>query len=218
VTVQTCIGCGAMGREERCDGACSEHRLPLVRAADYDELLVAAHEARVRARGMVAVLRQFVEADAQPQDPRDALVRIRGSARRALRDAGRGEDRTDWTSPDSVTGWWCARCGNVDMPQPCIGVCVWRAADWVNHALYDHQLALAQPGLRAARSLSGFLGRVAAVTPRAGQWRRNWEALQAQARAALGDFPPDSPAPEWPPTAARQPDSDSAIGVYFWPR
>ena len=166
VTVLTCIGCGAMGREERCDGDCSEHKLLLVTAADYDELLGAAHAARIRAARMVPVVRRFAEADAQPRDPRDALLRMRESARRALRDGGRGEDRTDWASPDTVTGWWCARCGNVDMPQPCIGVCVWRPADWVNHALYDHQLRLAEPGLRAARSLSGLLARVAAVTPR----------------------------------------------------
>ena len=218
VTVLTCIGCGAMGRDERCDGDCSEHKLLLVTAADYDELLGAAHAARIRAARMVPVVRRFAEADAQPHDPRDALLRMRESARRALRDGGRGEDRTDWASPDTVTGWWCARCGNVDMPQPCIGVCVWRPADWVNHALYDHQLRLAEPGLRAARSLSGLLARVAAVTPRAGQWRRNWEALQAQARAALGDFAPDSPAPESPPAGAPRPDPDPAVRVYLWPR
>ena len=216
VTVLTCIGCGAMGREERCDGDCSEHKLLLVTAADYDELLGAAHAARVRAARLAAVVRQFAEADAQPHDPRDALLRMRESARRALRDGGRGEDRTDWASPGTVTGWWCARCGNVDMPQPCIGVCVWRPADWVNLALYERQLRLAEPGLRAARSLSGFLARVAAVTPRAGQWRRNREALQAQARAALEDFAPDAPAPA--PPRRPWPDPDPVVRVSLWPR
>ena len=217
VTVLTCIGCGAMGREERCDGDCSEHKLFLVTAADYDELLCAAHAAWVRAARIVPAVRQFAEADAQPHDPRDALLRMRESARRALRDNGRRDDSTDWAPPDTVTGWWCARCGNVDMTQPCIGVCVWRQADWVNLALYERRLRLAEPGLRAARSLSGFLARVAAVTPLAGQRRRNWEALQAQARAALRDFAPDSPAPELPPAGA-PPVPDSVVGVYLWPR
>ena len=207
-----------MGREERCDGDCSEHKLLLVTAAEYDGLLGAAHAALVRAARMAPVVRQCAEADAQPHDPRDALLRMRESAHGTLRDDGRGEDSTDWASPGTVTGWWCARCGNVDMAQPCIGVCVWRPADWVNLALYEHQLGLAEPGLRAARSLSGFLARLAAVTPRAGQWRRNWEALQAQARAALGDFAPDSPAPEAPPACAQRPDPDPAVGVYLWPR
>jgi hypothetical protein len=104
------------------------------------------------------------------------------------------------------------------MPQPCIGVCLWRAADWVNLALYDHQLTLAEPGLRAARSLSGWLARVAAVTPRAGQWRRNREALQTQARAALGDFSSDSPAPESPSAYAPRPEPDPAVRGFPWPR
>lgn len=205
-----------MGREERCDGDCSEHKLLLVTGADYDELLCAAHAASVRAARMVPAVRRFADADTQPRDPGDALLRMRESARRALRDDGRGEDRTDWGPPGTVTGWWCARCGNVDVTQPCIGVCVWRQADWVNLTLYEHQLRLAEPGLRAARSLSGCLARVAAVTPRAGQWRRNWEALQAQARAALSDFSPESPAPE-PPPAGAPPEPDSAVGVYLWP-
>ena len=195
VTVLTCIGCGAMGREERCDGDCSEHKLLLVSAVDYDELLGAAHAARVRAARLASAVRDFADAHAQPGDPRDALLRLRDGARRAMRDGGRDEPRTDWASPATVTGWWCAHCGNVDMPQPCIGVCVWRPADWVNLALYERQLRLAEPDLRAARSLSGFLARVAAVTPRVGEWQRNLDAFRAQARAALEDFAPDSPAP-----------------------
>jgi hypothetical protein len=73
VTVLTCIGCGAMGREERCDGDCSEQKLLLVTAAGYDEMLSAADVALVRAARMVPVVRRFTEADAQPHDPRDAL-------------------------------------------------------------------------------------------------------------------------------------------------
>ena len=46
VTVLTCIGCGAMGREERCDGACSKHKLVLVSAVDYEDARAAAVTAR----------------------------------------------------------------------------------------------------------------------------------------------------------------------------
>lgn len=193
-----------MGRGGRCDGDCSEHKLLLVSAVDYDELLGAAQAARVRAARLAPAVRPFT--DAQPGDSRDALLRLRDGARRALRDGGRDGPRTDWASPATVTGWWCAQCGNVDMPQPCIGVCVWRPADWVNLALYERQLSLAEPGLRAARSLSGFLARVAAVTPRAGEWQRNRDALREQARAALEDFAPDSLAPEAPRIGAPRQD------------
>ena len=188
VTVLTCIGCGAMGREERCDGDCSEHKLVLVSAVDHDELLRAADAARVRAARLASAVRPFVDVHARSGDPRDTLLELRDGARRALRDGGRVEPRTDWASPATVTGWWCAQCGNVDMPQPCLGVCVWRPADWVSLALYERRLRLAEPDLRAARSLSGFLARAAAVTPRAGEGQRNLDAFRAQARAALEDL------------------------------
>ena len=76
MTVLTCIGCGAMGREERCDGECSEHKLLLVSAVDYDELLGAAHAARVRSARLASAVREFADAHAQPGDPRDALLRL----------------------------------------------------------------------------------------------------------------------------------------------
>jgi hypothetical protein len=218
VTVLTCIGCGAMGREERCERGCSERKLPLVRAADYDELLAAAGAARTRAARLVSVVRSFAEAEAAPEDSREALSRMRDSARRALHDAGPGEPRTDWASPDAVIGWWCERCGNVDMPQPCLGVCVWRSADWVNLALYERQLGLAEPSLRAARSLGGFVSRVAGVVPRADQWQRNWDALRAQARATLEDYAPDSPAADPPPAGGPRREPDPEIRVHLWPR
>ena len=187
VTVLTCIGCGAMGREQRCDGQCSEHKLVLVSAVDHDAMVRAADAARVRAARLVSAVRPFADAHARSRDPRDALLELRDGARRALRAGGRAEPSTEWTSPITVTGWWCAQCGNVDMPQPCLGVCVWRPADWVSLALYERRLRMAEPDLRAARSLSGFLARAAAVTPRAGEWQRNLDAFRAQARVALED-------------------------------
>jgi len=207
-----------MGRQERCDGDCSEHKLVLVNAFDYDELLGDASAARIRAARLAPAVRVFADSHTQHGDPQETLLRLRDGARRALRDGGRDEPSTVWDSPATVTGWWCAQCGNVDMPQPCIGVCVWRPADWVNLALYERQLSLAEPGLRAVRSLSGFLARVATVTPRAGEWQRNWDALRTQARAALEDFVPDSPAAEAPPVGAPRHDPDPVIRVHLWPR
>jgi hypothetical protein len=177
-----------MGREERCDGDCSEHKLVLVSAVDHDELHRAADAARTRAARLASAVRPFADAPAGSRDPRDALLELRDIARRELHDGGPAEPRTDWASPATVTGWWCARCGNVDMPQPCIGVCIWRPADWVSLALYERRLRLAESDLRAERSLSGFLARAAAVTPRAGEWQRNLDAFRAQARAALEDL------------------------------
>ncbi len=157
----------------------------LVSAVDYEELLRAACAARVRAAGLAAAVRPFADAPAASGDPRDTLLELRDGARRAVRGFGHVELRSDLASPAAVTGWSCAQCGNVDMPEPCIGVCVWRPAEWVNLALYDRRLRSAESDLSAVRSLSGFLARAAAVTARAGEWQRNLDAFQAQARVAL---------------------------------
>jgi hypothetical protein len=216
VTVLTCIGCGGMGREERCDGDCSEHRLRLVSALEYDALLDAAHTARLAAARLAGAVRPFTAA--QPGEPGDILVRLRAGASSAVRDGGHKAPRTDWSSPAAVTGWWCAECGNVDMPQPCIGVCVWRPADWVNITLYERQLRLAEPHLRAAHSLGTFLARAAAVTPRAGQAQRNLEAFERQAGVVLDDYAPGAPAPEAPPVTARRGAPGHVVRVHLWPR
>jgi hypothetical protein len=203
-----------MGRQERCEGSCSEHKLVLVSAADYDALLEAAGDARERVRRLASVVSMLAAAPA-PRDVRSTLLELQERGRRALRD---GEDPCDeWSPPGTVTGWWCAECGNVDMPQPCIGVCVWRPADWVNVDLYERQLALADPDLRAAGTLHRFLSRLVAVTPRAGQWQRNWDALQAQARTALADYDPDRPAPDAPRKSAASDGDEPVIRVHLWP-
>ena len=78
-----------MGREERCDGDCSEHKLLLVTAAEYDELLGAAHAARVRAARMVAVvgssLRPTRRRTTRVTPSEDARKRPSGAARRRTR-------------------------------------------------------------------------------------------------------------------------------------
>jgi hypothetical protein len=205
-----------MGREERCDGDCSEHKLQLISILEYEALLECAHAARVAAARLAAAVRPF--SVGQPGDPGDILARLRDGARIALRAGGYEAPRTDWSSPATVTGWWCAECGNVDMPQPCIGVCVWRPADWVNVTLYERQLRQAEPHLRAARSLGAFLARVAAVTPRAGKAQQNLETFARQARVALDDYAPDAPAPETPPVTAPRDASDEVVRVHLWPR
>jgi hypothetical protein len=190
VTVLSCIGCGAIGRQERCEGACSEHKLELVEAAAYDGLLDAATRVREQAEPLVAVARGLLAADSG----REALAEAREPARRALRGRPRSEAPPDELVPaDGVTGWWCAQCGNVDLPQPCIGVCVWRPSDWVQRALYERQLRRTDDCRRAADRLVVVLRRLATVTPRPGQWDRNWQALRAGAGDALEVLGPQLP-------------------------
>jgi hypothetical protein len=84
-----------------------------------------------------------------------------------------------------VVVWRCPDCGGVDAPQPCIGVCIWRAAQWVDTAAYEAERSRALGDCQAERSLAGLLRMLAFTTPRSGQWERNWSALQAQAQQAL---------------------------------
>ena len=181
VTVLACMACGAMGRQERC-ASCSEHKLVLVAEAELDELRTAgAHAARL------IEVAQPLEGAAP--DPVAALARLRDAARHALREAP-----AEPGEPGTVTGWWCATCGNVDLPQPCIGVCVWQAPEWVSLALYERERRRIQPQLDAARRLRGPLTRAAAIRPRPGHAAQNWQAL-ARATAAAPAGSPPRPAP-----------------------
>jgi hypothetical protein len=96
--------------------------------------------------------------------------------------------------PDRLTIPACIGCGAA--PQPCIGVCIWRPAQWVNAASYEAERcrALADrqaercralADRQAERSLTALLRMLAFTTPRTGQWERNWRALQSRARHAL---------------------------------
>jgi hypothetical protein len=214
VTVLTCIGCGAMGREQRCVN-CSEHKLELVSATDYEQMLTAAGDARDRAEQLAPTVRHFAEiAPEAVMDTDRALLRER--AREVLQRAPHVLDAPD-SAVDSVTGWWCAECGNVDLPQPCIGVCVWRPAEWINLGLYEQQRRLAEPWWRADRALSAFLSRARSVTPRPGQEARHWLAVREQAVRALAEYEPGGLAPNRPSDAASG-VSEPVVTVHSWPR
>ena len=75
------------------------------------------------------------------------------------------------------TTWWCPRCGGVDAPQPCLGICVWRPFEWV--AAEDYEQARSQLGdaLDEERGLRELLRRAATITPRPGWWEHGWAAL-----------------------------------------
>jgi hypothetical protein len=185
-------------------------QLELVRALEHALRAAAIAGARIER------LRSVVEAFADPQqgDPEDVLRRLVARARRALADVGPREPGEDRAEPATVTGWWCAECGNVDMPQPCIGVCVWRPAEWVNLALYERQRLLAEPRLDAARSFAACLARSAAVTPRAGAWERNRRALREQAMTLLGAHALTSPTPDPPAPGGGERAPEPVIRVH----
>jgi hypothetical protein len=79
---------------------------------------------------------------------------------------------------ERTTAWQCIGCGRIESPQPCIGVCRDRAAEFVDAADYDRLAA-------HAAALEALVRQLAATTPRKGEWERSYRVLQERARATL---------------------------------
>jgi hypothetical protein len=79
---------------------------------------------------------------------------------------------------DTLKVWECIGCGRIDHPQPCVGICQDRRAEYVRASDYSKAEA------RIA-ALESVLRRIAFTTPRAGECERTWLALQRDARALL---------------------------------
>jgi hypothetical protein len=186
LTIPACIGCGAMRRDESCPAACSERRTELVNGADYDKLAAAA--AACRDRGLRAVAEELAQAEPVHggwKATYEGLQRPARSALRRFRPVPDGRDDDPFLPAQTVVVWRCPDCGGVDAPQPCIGVCIWRPAVWVDAACYEQQRSRAAACRQAEKSLTGLLRTLAFVTPRAGQWERSLRALQTQSRRIL---------------------------------
>ena len=73
--------------------------------------------------------------------------------------------------------WQCIGCGRIEDPRPCVGICRDEKAEYVLAADHD----------RAMAALLEVVRMIALTTPREGEARRHWTALQAQARRALAE-------------------------------
>lgn len=171
-----------------CEGVCRERKLELVSGGDYDELVVVAEACRLRIRGLLPLVEELAAATPRETEWRDFYESFRRTAWLALREAAPqvGEELAD-ASPDAEAQviWRCPDCGGLESPQPCIGVCIWRPVDWVPADVFDTERARALRGMELEQSLRGFLARLARVTPREGEWERNWGVFQVEARRLL---------------------------------
>jgi len=79
---------------------------------------------------------------------------------------------------ERIKAWQCAGCGRIESQATCIGVCSDRPVHVVSAADYD-ALRAEMDGLRL------FLRRLTLTSPRAGEWQKSYEALQARARELL---------------------------------
>jgi len=191
LTIPACIGCGSMRLEPGCPEDCSERRLELVRGGDYDQLTKAAAACRARIRGFRPVVAELARTEPGPGEWKAAYQALQQSARAALRrfrpaPAGPGDP---FSPADTVVVWRCQNCGGLDASQPCIDVCVWRPAIWVDATWHESARSAAAADREVERSLAGLLGRLAFATPRAGHWEQGLRALRRQARHALDSLP-----------------------------
>lgn len=183
-----------MRQDRTCPGECSERRIELVRGGDYDQLTRAAAACRARIRGLRPVVAELARTRPGPGEWTSTYEGLQQAARSALRDfepsaAGQDDPLSAADNADTVVVWRCRDCGGLDAPQPCIGVCIWRPAAWVDVTSEDSVRSRAVEDREAERLLAGLLGRLAFATPRAGQWERSLRALQRQARHALDSLP-----------------------------
>jgi hypothetical protein len=172
-----------------CAGTCTERKLELVSGGEYDELATASAACRIRIRELLPVVEEFASAEPRRADWRGLYESVRERGRLVLRAAGQptreASDPAAWPAETTVV-WRCPDCGGLDAAQPCIGVCIWRPLEWVEAGAFGTERAQALRDIELERSLFDLVSRFARVTPRDGEWERNWCAFQGQARVVLG--------------------------------
>jgi hypothetical protein len=162
-----------MSRPGSCELGCgAEERLDLVAAEEHDELVASVHASHARVEALREAVRPLTD---EPHDAQAAYRALQASARAALT-----EPPPPLPEPARVfTTWWCPRCGGVDAPQPCLGICVWRPFDWVTAEDYEQARSQLRDALAEELRLREILRRVATITPRPGWWDEAWAELAA---------------------------------------
>ena len=80
--------------------------------------------------------------------------------------------------PETIKVWECVGCGRIDHPQPCVGICRDRKAEYVRAEDFADVL-------ERVENLENLLRRIAFTTPREGESDSAWRAFQRDARALL---------------------------------
>lgn len=170
-----------------CERGCTEQKLELVPADQYDRLTAFTASARIRADAFRPVAEKLASRRPAADEIETAYRSVQEVARTSLRrypplDASEvGIDQ----SLECTTTWWCAGCGGIDAPQPCLGICIWRRVEWVNATLYEHERQRALAERHTEGRLRRLPQRAASITPREGHWQQGWNALEALGRQAL---------------------------------
>jgi hypothetical protein len=169
--VATCIGCGARNHSAECAEGCSDVPLDLV---DVGVLTAMAERADALDR-RVAQLRELAAALVDQTPP--AWTELRDQARQAVRLPAPPEPEVD-----VLEAWGCPRCGRIDAPQQCLGICVRRPGAVADVSEYRQLAARSEAVATADAALMHLARMVASVRPRPGQEEQTREALRIRAR------------------------------------
>ena len=118
-------------------------------------------------------------------DPETAYRRAQADARAALADLP-GDLGPEPERCEPIAAWWCAGCGRMEAPQPCVGVCIRRRDAVTEAGAYQDAVAQAEASRRRARTLAAVVRQAAWATPRDGWWDVSWRSLAGQAITATG--------------------------------
>jgi len=170
ITVNQCIGCGAIETPQPCLGGCHEHRLDLVPAEEHQAALAAAAALTALLNERRSLLKD-VEHSSLADDEWAAL---RARARAALH-------TSDVPEPAAPITTWRCDCGHIEAPQPCIGVCVRPEQAMVPADEYLPVIARATALAAEADRLAPALRQLAWTTPRPARREETAMALRAAA-------------------------------------
>jgi hypothetical protein len=172
--VATCIGCGARSHNAECADGCTDLPLDLVDVDDLVAIATRAEALEERVAELREVARALVEDDSV--DWTQVRERARAAVLLAVPEA---------PEVDVIDAWGCPRCGRVDAPQPCLGICIRRPGLVADVAEYREYAAHAERVAESDRALSAFAHVVGGVHPRPGREQQTVEGLRGRARELL---------------------------------
>jgi hypothetical protein len=188
-----CVGCGAMGNNQPCAGACAFRKLAVVSADEYADLLDSLFAIKDEAERLEAVVGEIAGLRDVLDNFEHAYGGLQRLARECLRSAN--HDETFWRKPvdpdfEAATVWLCATCGQVEAPQSCLGICIRRNGEFLRADHYVELAAQIETMQRRARDLMALVRQLARVAPHAGQCEKTCRAFQEKAIRLLDFAPP----------------------------
>lgn len=174
LAVATCIGCGARSRSGECADGCVDVALDLVDVADLALVVERAEALTTR----TTALRELALVVARDAPFTWATVRERAHKVVLLPVP---------PVPDLavIEAWGCPRCGRIDAPQPCLGVCVRHPGVVADVSEYRRLAEITAQLVADDHAFTTLARLLATVTPRPGHEQSTLTAVRSRAQELL---------------------------------